>query len=115
MLTETETRELKEVLINIFGVRARQWEVNEDSVRILSEMLEKGRKCSSAIDKLPRVPGWMPGAAYIPTQIIGYLYREVKHSTNSIYQMCMTVQLSAYANAFEMASLGLPVSFPVCY
>lgn len=115
MLSDTEKRELKEILINIFGERARHWKVNEDSVRILSEMLAKGRKCSHAIDKLPRVPGWIPGAAYVPTQIIGYLYREVRHGRNSILQMCQTVQLSPYATAFEMASLDLPVPFPVCY
>jgi hypothetical protein len=84
MLTDTEKRELKAVLVNIFGNRAREWEVNDDSVRILSEMLEKGRKCSGAIDKLPKMPGWMPGAGNIPTQRIGYMYREVTHSTNSI-------------------------------
>jgi hypothetical protein len=115
MLSDTEKQELKGILINIFGERARQWEVNEDSVKILSEMLAKGRKCSGAIDKLPKVPGWMPGAAYIPKQIISYLFQEVKHNPHSIYQMCQAVQLSPYANAFEMASLGLPVYHPVCY
>jgi hypothetical protein len=115
MVSEREKQELKVILVNIFGERARDWEVNEDSVRILSEMLEKGRRCSRSIDKLPRVSGWVPGAAYVPTQIIGYLYREVCHSKNSILQMCQTVQLSPYATAFEMASMGLPVHFPVCY
>lgn len=115
MISDKEKEELKAILVNIFGERARTWDVNEDSAKILSEMLQKGRKCSSAVEKLPRVPGWMPGAAFLPTQVIGYLYREVRHSKQSIYQMCQTVQLSPYATAFEMASLGLPVHFPICY
>jgi hypothetical protein len=89
--------------------------VNEDSVKILSEVLAKGQKCSNVIDKLPKVPGWIPGAAYIPKQIISHLYKEIMHNPHNIYQMCQTVQLSPYATAFEMASLDLPVYLPVCY
>jgi len=115
MMTYKEKEELKVILVNIFGERARGWDVNEESAKILSEMLQKGKRCSRDLDKLPGVPGWIPGAAYLPAQVIGFLYREVMHSNQSIYQMCQTVQLSPYATAFEMASLGLPVQFPICY
>ncbi|WP_225072513.1 hypothetical protein [Desulfuromonas sp. CSMB_57] len=115
MLTDIEKRELKFVLMKVFGEKARHWEINEDSVRILSEMMEKARTCSQAVNSLPKVPGWQPGLGFIPSQIIGALYREIRNGKNSILETCNTVQLSPYAAAFEMASLGLPVHFPVCY
>ncbi len=66
-VTESESRDVRTILIAFYGRQADAWPINSEVIRLVGEMLTKNRRCAEAIGLVPR-PG-IVDHAYLRRQL----------------------------------------------
>ncbi|CAG1010713.1 hypothetical protein ANAEL_04008 [Anaerolineales bacterium] len=108
MMSYLEQEQLKSILVDVFGMSiAQPWEMNDAVAEVFNRMLADSQQCTHILDMIPRVPGWIPGKAYLPMQVVSAIYRLIAHDKRKVYWLCSEPMKAKYRSEFEMASLGI--------
>lgn len=104
-LTEREEKNLKLILVHIFGSEAASWPMNKDTLRATGNMLEGSRRCSDAMDYVPRPAGFMPGVSYLRKQLEDLARRARQH--DQLYEACKRGAKIKWKSTIYNAAQGL--------
>lgn len=103
-LTESEKRDLRSILQNVFGFQeASQWEMNEKVLEVTAQMLQAAGNCSKAMNYVPR-PG-IVDKSYLKRQLRDMARRAVS-GKKDMFNVCSTGAKLKWKSALAMASQG---------
>ncbi len=104
-LTESEQKNLRIVLVHIFGSEATGWPMNKNTLRATGEMLEGSRRCSDAMDYVPRPAGYTSGVSYLRKQLEDLARRARRH--DQVYEACKRGAKIRWKSTIYNAANGL--------
>jgi len=104
-LTEREQKDLRIILVHIFGQEASTWKMNTGTLSATGKMLAANRTCSKAIDVTPRPAGFMPDLSYLRRQLRDMARRAINH--DGIYEACQYGGAYNWKQTIYLASEGM--------
>lgn len=105
-LTETEQKDLRIILENIFGFQtALKWQMNDKVLEVVAQMFQAASSCSEAMSYLPR--SGIVDKNYLKRQLRNIARRAVT-DRRDMYSICLsTGSRIKWKTAIEIASQGL--------
>lgn len=105
-LNTDDKEQMKEVLLNLYGEQVNNWQINNQIIQVLSEVIEQSSVCSDRMDWVPRPVGTPPTALYIVKQFLMILKR--KSSTDKkLYITCLNTAKYKLAGRMRNAVNGV--------
>ncbi|WP_087021606.1 hypothetical protein [Thaumasiovibrio subtropicus] len=106
MLTENEKHELKAFLIQLWGVEAQQWPINEKMFDVTFLMLEESKKCSDLMDLVPRpMPVGANPSSWLTKEVRKAIIRQLKDDKQH-YFLCVQARKLRWKMRFLEAANG---------
>ncbi|MDO3380127.1 hypothetical protein [Geoalkalibacter halelectricus] len=100
-LTEGEKKDLRTILVSIYGQEANGWNMNAGTLAATAEMLSSIKNCSQAMDYVPR-PGGVIDKDYFRRQLRDMARRAANH--DQIYQICRNVRAAQWRTTIILHS-----------
>ncbi len=102
-LSDQEKDDASIVLVYFFGLHAESWNINENVIEKIGEMLWRDSNCTKVLDLLPR-PG-IVDKGYVIRQLRGIARRLA--SADHSYDICKTAIKYGWERVVYMASEGI--------
>ena len=102
-LTEREQKNLRTILVHIFGNEAFSWQMNKNTLKATGKMLDATRSCSDAMDYVPRPVGFMPDLSYLLKQLEDLARRARAH--DQMYWTCKMIAKSRWKSVIRYESM----------
>lgn len=103
-LSLQEQQNLRIIVESFFGKpNTAHWEMNEELLKVITQMIQADQNCSEAMDFVPR-----PGVYLRPKDVLKELGRMAKRvaSGDKSYVTCKQAVAAKWRTAAEIAALG---------
>jgi hypothetical protein len=104
-LSPSDQQNLRIIVEGFFGkANTAHWEMNEELLKVVTQMLQADKSCSNAMDFVPR-----PGVYISPKDVLKELSRIAKRvlSGDKSYEICKKAVANKWRTAAEIAAQGV--------
>ena len=101
-MTQEEQEYLRKLMIFLYGDQASVWTLNDKLLEVAGEILAGSKKCSVAMDFVPR-PGFVD-KDYLKRQLVGIVKRILRQKKH--YESCLAVAKRNFATSAHEAGMS---------
>lgn len=106
-LSKEEQQNLRDFLVAVYGSQVKSWNMNDSVFNLTYKMVAESKKCSDAMDFVPRPVATMQSPIkYLSKIARGILLRKLKNNKQQ-YKICIKVASLKFRTAIQLASMGL--------
>jgi hypothetical protein len=105
-MDESEKQELREVLVAWYGLQANNWDMTDELLNLVMEMMREMRSCTAAMVLVPEPITFGSALTQLAKSAIKRFVKQLKDDTH-IYKACGTRVLLNYKSRIAMAGLGI--------
>jgi hypothetical protein len=105
-MDETEKQELQDALVAWYGPQANNWEMTDELLSVVMEMMREMRSCTAAMVLVPEPVTFGNALSQLAKSAIKRFVRQLKNDAQ-IYKTCGSRVLLNYKSRVAMAGMGI--------